>query len=274
MNNWYVKDKSGKSHGPLDERTAQYFVMSCKWDCEVCSVEHQAFVPAESSPLMANFLHLKPKKTQMSAVNVGSVILLVCVFIGTLIICNSFLRNSTKTDTAPPVIQTTAPIKSEPVKKEPTLADVLVQQEGLSNAIAVMRPHFTDSYSDIPKTALMFWEWSDVKMTWKDLMKIEETQSSLVMKDSQSTRGKRICARGMVVQIFKHPEQPMFHGTFNFAYSKFLRFLAAKSTGNLVENSPARFCGIVVGTHSYPNVSGGETQGILAVGMFDLPENK
>lgn len=53
-----------------------------------------------------------------------------------------------------------------------------------------------------------------------------------------------------------------------------LAIASAFSSGDLVKGSLARFCGFVVGQHSFKNTSGGTTLSIEIVGMYDLPETR
>lgn len=45
-------------------------------------------------------------------------------------------------------------------------------------------------------------------------------------------------------------------------------------TGDLVQNSAARICGIVTGVSDYANTGGGQTPSVTIVGLFDLPANR
>jgi hypothetical protein len=53
-----------------------------------------------------------------------------------------------------------------------------------------------------------------------------------------------------------------------------LSFIALRSTGQLVDGSKARFCGILTGVTAYPPGKGTPELGYRVVGMFDLPENR
>ncbi len=53
-----------------------------------------------------------------------------------------------------------------------------------------------------------------------------------------------------------------------------VHYVAPGSTGELVEGSRAKLCGIVAGLHFFQNVSGGQTQAVEVAGVFDLPENR
>jgi hypothetical protein len=57
-------------------------------------------------------------------------------------------------------------------------------------------------------------------------------------------------------------------------YGHIYRFIAVRSTGDLVAGSVAHFCGVVTGKQSYANSVGGMAHAVFLVGMFVLPENK
>jgi hypothetical protein len=52
-----------------------------------------------------------------------------------------------------------------------------------------------------------------------------------------------------------------------------IKFVAAGSTGQLVAQSRARFCGATTGKYSYSNSGGGTSHAVQMVGMFRVPEN-
>ena len=51
-------------------------------------------------------------------------------------------------------------------------------------------------------------------------------------------------------------------------------FVNAGSSGELVQNSIARTCGVVTGRFDYSNSGGGVGHAISVVGLFDLPQNR
>ena len=55
---------------------------------------------------------------------------------------------------------------------------------------------------------------------------------------------------------------------------KKVSFFAVQSTGDLVEGSRARLCGVVTGRYSYSNTGNGTTHAVKVVGVFDLAENR
>ena len=114
------------------------------------------------------------------------------------------------------------------------------------------------------------------KSRWEDFQAIPATKYSLVMKDPDEARGKRLCARGSIVQIQAERSEhgKIYNGVFMTNNYKFIQYAAVGSTGELIAESRAKLCGIVTGINSYANVQGGTTHAVFLVGMFDLPENR
>lgn len=77
-----------------------------------------------------------------------------------------------------------------------------------------------------------------------------------------------------LIHTDKSTGKPIYMGGLMTNDVKVIRFVAVGSSGELVENSSARFCGFVMGLNSYSNAVGGTTHGVSVVGMFDLPENQ
>lgn len=124
-------------------------------------------------------------------------------------------------------------------------------------------------------TLLGFWAMkhmrlSDVRVT------SSETSYSKVRKDPDAARGKRMCITGMVVQIqlVKTDFGRIFIGLLMSDSMDLYRFLAVRSTGDLVGKSRGRICGVVTGTYDYHNSGGGTGHAVSLVGVFDLPENR
>lgn len=119
--------------------------------------------------------------------------------------------------------------------------------------------------------------WGAEHMRWSELQEIPRGKYGMVMKDPDSQRGTQLCASAHVVEISVDPSIPgkkiYLGGMFDEA-GRLYRFIAVRSTGEIVANSQARFCGIVTGQQHYPNSIGGEAHAVHLVGMFDLPENR
>ncbi len=131
--------------------------------------------------------------------------------------------------------------------------------------------------ADVSAGAAKIALWGADNMRWDELQEIPTTKYGLVMKDSDTQRGQKLCASGEVIEIAidnSIPEKKIFLGGMYDDGGRIYRFIAVKSTGEVMANSRARFCGIVTGQQHYPNSAGGVAHAVHLVGMFDLPENK
>jgi hypothetical protein len=145
-----------------------------------------------------------------------------------------------------------------------------------AEAMAIARPLMADAVDEIDDGAVLLAAWGAEKMRWGDVaVARNETSLKLTLKDSDEARGKRMCASGRLVEIEKVSDDPkIFGGGLLVGYGDVYRFLAVGSTGELVGQSRARLCGVVIGQYAYANTGGGQTKAVMLVGMFDLPENK
>ena len=169
------------------------------------------------------------------------------------------------------------PPPPEPSPAERALEQVLESGDTLPQAIETLRPMMTDTHGEaMDPGAVILAIWAASKnVKWEDLQAIPATKYGLVMKDPDSERGKRLCARGSIVQIQVERTEygKLFHGVFATSRYQFIRYSVVGSTGELIEGSRAKLCGVVTGLSSYPNVQGGITHSVYVVGMFDLPVN-
>ena len=117
--------------------------------------------------------------------------------------------------------------------------------------------------------------WSSENMKWSELQALPTAKYGMVMKESDSERGKKICVTGNVVEISADSSGPQKVYLGGMADEQFhiYRFIAVGSTGEIVAGSNSRFCGVVTGKNDYSNSAGGVAHAIHLVGMFDLPEN-
>ncbi len=95
-------------------------------------------------------------------------------------------------------------------------------------------------------------------------------------KDPDAERGKTTCVSGTVRQIAVDRSDlgTFYNGTITSGSGDWWRFTAVRDTGDLVQNSAARICGIVTGVSDYANTGGGQTPSVTIVGLFDLPANR
>ncbi len=164
-----------------------------------------------------------------------------------------------------------------PRPRPPTLGERLAGVTSLPEVIDLLRPHMSNSFNEFSNAAQVFavwWMTSPVKV--EDIKALPKTTYRRVMKDPEEERGKRICVRARVIEIHAHRgiEGKYYTGGLIRGYSQIYRFIALGSTGDIVQRSVARFCGVVMGTQSYMNSGGGTSHGVELVGMFDLKENR
>jgi hypothetical protein len=115
-----------------------------------------------------------------------------------------------------------------------------------------------------------------MRFSWKDVApKMNETSIALLKKDSDEERGKRLCLPSRIIQISagKIENDKLYEGLLQTP-DGIVSFIAVRSTGDLLEGSIGKFCGVTTGNYSYSNAGGGTTHAIRMIGMFDLPENK
>ena len=171
----------------------------------------------------------------------------------------------------PAAVVPPAPPKADPLKE-------LLDQPNLSAAIGYTKKDTTDNVNgkqSIGEQSLIVWA-AKHGIRWDELQAIPETKVSLVLKDSDEQRGKRLCAAGAIIEIAAVKTQvgKYFDGGLVTDSQEIIRFHAFGSTGELVAQSPARICGVVTGRADYQNSVGGVAHGVQIVGAFDLPENK
>jgi hypothetical protein len=165
---------------------------------------------------------------------------------------------------------------SAPAPREPTVRERLDSAQSLEPALAVISPHFTDAVDTVSPAGAAFAVWAAKRLTWAELASLPKTTFAAVMKDPEAGRGKRLCQRGYVIEIQadRSAGPTMFVGGLGTRGGRIVRFVAVQDTGDLVENSPARLCGVVIGRQSYANSAGGTAHAIFVVGMFDLAANR
>jgi hypothetical protein len=163
-----------------------------------------------------------------------------------------------------------------PTPVEPSPLEKIGLKTSLADALTVAKPEMADTFNKSSKGTLLLTAWALKHMTWADVaVAKDETSRAKVMKDADEERGKRLCVRGRLVQIEAHKEElgKFYTGLLGAGAGNLYHFHAVKSTGELTEKRPARFCGVVTGRFDYSNSGGGTGHAIDMVGIFDLPEN-
>lgn len=177
-------------------------------------------------------------------------------------------------DKKPPPIQPEPTVESTPTPEPPNPVNVIKLTKTVSAAVNVAKPfmaHVTDG--EVNPGTLLFAVWADEHLTWQELAAMPEARQAVVMKDPPASYGQKLCAPGVVFEIRKDGDF-WVGGITNGGFHQIVRFVGIKSSGDIVQNSSAKFCGIITGTESYSNSGGGTTHAVNVVGMFDLPENR
>ncbi len=172
------------------------------------------------------------------------------------------------------IVPPTTPVSSENTKQN-TFA-VIMSKQTLNEAIEAVKPIMTDETNSLSEGAIALALWGNEKMKWKDLQEIPSSKFSLVQKDSDEERGKKICTSGSIVEISAEKTEmgKFYSGGLYGSDGNIYRFLAVGTSGDLVGRSQAKLCGIVIGKQDYSGSNSNTVHAVFLVGMFDLPGNK
>lgn len=146
----------------------------------------------------------------------------------------------------------------------------------LADALAYAKPKIEDATDDWDRGTYLLGEWLSSHGSWATVAALPETSSPKISKDAEGETGKRFCMTGTVTTIkaFRGSDAKMFWGIMSSSETQVMVFLAAGDTGNIVDNSTARFCGVSTGIYNLTLKSGAPFPSPKAVGFFDLPKNK
>lgn len=262
---WHVTS-NGETWGPIDEQAliawAQSGRMSAAVPIFVRRHESNDWIPIEKT----SFGAMRPgaKRTPW--------IVYALAGFGALAVW-SFVERTSES----PRDQSVAP---EPPREAPAVRREPVEPPPKTVALSVARlvPLMGNHHGDEPSAAaaalsidLLRFPPSEV---WTALEAVPDNSRAEIMKEASPYLGKKLCVRGVVVQIFgdRSAGKPIWYGV--LSTSGIVRFVAVGSSQGIVENTPARFCGFVTGLHGYDTQLGGSTVGVEAVGVFDLAANR
>lgn len=169
---------------------------------------------------------------------------------------------------------------AEAVLSENQIKELKQEAPTLASAIALYNNEDSigvDFNNDNPPELLMnllLWD-GVVGMTWEGLNSIPETNYDRIKKDVIAEAGKRFCFEGTVheIQVDRSIKPPVTSALMYVPYRSYAYAIAVRSSGDILPNSVAKFCGIVVGNNNYETFAGMDSAPYL-IGMFDLPENK
>jgi len=152
-----------------------------------------------------------------------------------------------------------------------------MKKTSLAEAVSFLSSKMDDTVDKHSEGGVLLAAWSAKHMEWADVgVAVDETSYAKVQKDSEEERGKRMCVTGQIVQISIERTSigKLNKGLLLSRSDKLYSFVGIKGSGELVQMSRARFCGVVIGNYMYHNSRGGVGHAVELVGMFDLPENK
>lgn len=143
-------------------------------------------------------------------------------------------------------------------------------------ALAYVKPEISDATTDWDRGSYLLGEWLAEHGKWKTIASLPETNHLKISKDSEGETGKRLCESGTVTTIkaMKTNGPKLFWGIIAPEESRGTVFLVAGDTGNIVDGSQARVCGVATGIYRLTLKSGEPFPSPKLVGMFDLPTNR
>jgi hypothetical protein len=168
-------------------------------------------------------------------------------------------------------------VPTESTAPEANSLEINLSYKTLNEALNAYVPMMSDfAETEVSKGALLLAAWSSNNLNWENLNSVNSSKYKLMMKDSDSERGKRLCVSGQIVEIAKEKSDTfnIYSGGLVDNYFNIYRFIAVKDTGDLVAGSHAKFCGIFTGKNDYSNSQGGVAHSVHLIGIFDLPSNK
>lgn len=285
--NWYIRSHGSAPIGPVSTEELQRDIAAGRVppDATVMSEADGTWRPLTVVPELASVRVPAPGYAPVTAAPTTPAqpavrpVIAVAGFLFLLVPVGLILLSSGRSST-PPVVTMTAttatarPLPTPEVKREPTVAERLKKATLLPEALGIIQAQFEDTQDKPDPATSLFALWMGDNPSWSAIQRLPETTHARVLKDSESERGKRLCISGTVLQISKEQGTKLFSGTLMSDDMKPIFYIATASTGDLVGQSRAKFCGVVTGRYSYSNVSGGTTHAIRLVGLFDLPENR
>lgn len=151
----------------------------------------------------------------------------------------------------------------------------------LESAIAGYKDEslMSEELVDIEKTPmllqkLLIWD-ALVGMDWDELNSIPETNYQRMKKDIIAESGKSFCFEGLVhdIRVNRTLRPPITEALMYVPHEGYAAIVAVRSSGDILPDTYARFCGIATGKKYYQTLMGTDSAPYL-FGMFDLPENK
>lgn len=183
-------------------------------------------------------------------------------------------RTTSAATSRAPAAPPSPPPSPEPEAPSPRAR--LLATPDLASAFAQTRPAMNVELDQVSSGTKELIRWASQRLRWSQIaVDDNETSFALARKDFEAALGKRMCVRGTIASITRQKfEEPLFVGVLDAGAREILQFIAVRSTGTLVEQNEARFCGVIVGAITFESSRDGHGTGVSLLGMFDLPENR
>lgn len=154
----------------------------------------------------------------------------------------------------------------------PSPLDTVMSASSFGGAYRAAQPYISDTTDQVSPGAALLALWMARHGQLRDVLPgLGKVTVKHAKKDIAAARGEPTCVRGTIIQIQRDPTAANLHmGLLMTPAGDVVHYFAAGSTGDLVDDDTAKFCGVITGTYAFANVSGGQTQSVQLVGMFDL----
>ena len=194
-------------------------------------------------------------------------LLSVIVLLLALLAC----KGSAPTDHRAPAVSAEPAVAPAPAEDTPI--EAIGKLTTLQEAVSFAKPFCSDVVNEVSPGEILLAVWMKDRLAGKDLDAIPATTVRAVLKDSEEARGKRLCGTGKVVQIARSRIEQwgaskVWQGLVMLPSRDVLHFTAVGETGEIVEDTTATLCGVVVGRYTYSNAGGGTTHAVAVTGHF------
>lgn len=174
--------------------------------------------------------------------------------------------------------ETTPQVESEPTAQveEKSPVERVMEMPNMTAALAMTMSEMGNRYQNVSPGTALFASWAMKHMSPQDVITTNnEVTFGLAMKDIVEARGKRMCVTGYIIEleIMNLPLGKMGTGKLMDEDRNIYNLLAVRSTGTLVEQDEATFCGIITEKYDYLSSDDMTRHALTLVGMFALPEN-
>lgn len=255
---------------------------ACHCTCDGCTAETSS---GGADPRDDVASSERPRRVTPAAISTRTGILIAVALIGTYVVASTVMntKRGVASSGSSPVTTEASPTAAETVTPPTPAGYHAVSPRAPTPAdLATTVADVKGSMSDVndgkisPGASILVSRLMERIPYWTEMMALPATTEKLVLKDASSERGKRVCVSGTIAEISitdLGSGSRIGEGGIITDGGTVVRFAAIGSTGSIVHDSYARFCGIAIGRYSFTNTQHTTTHAVYVVGLFDLPEN-